>query len=107
MIGAMTDVTLRHEAEAKLRRSERYFRSVIEKGSDLCGIVGPDGTIRYASPSHLHVLGYQPEEVIGRMAADYVHPDDLAALAQQFSGAVGDAPIQYRFRHADGSWRVI
>jgi PAS domain S-box-containing protein len=107
MIGAMTDVTQRREAEDNLRRSEAYFRSLIEKSSDLFGIVKPDGTMRYASASHLRVLGYQPAELEGRIAIDFVHPDDLRAMAERFGGVVTDAPIEFRFRCADGSWRVL
>ena len=107
MIGALTDVTMRKQAEENLRRSETHFRSLIEKGSDLFGIVGPDGAMRYVSPSHLTVLGYRPDELLGRTAVDFVHPDDLGALVERFAGVVGDAPLEFRFRHADGSWRVL
>lgn len=35
-----------------------------------------DGRFRYASPSTLTVLGYAPEEIVGRLAAEFIHPDD-------------------------------
>ncbi len=109
MIGAMTDVTMRKQAEDKMRSSEAHFRSLIEKGSDLIGIVNPDGTLRYASPSHFPVLGYRPEELVGRTTIDFVCPEDLLALNERFTGVggVGEAPLEYHFRHADGSWRVL
>ena len=40
-------------------------------------VTGPDGTIRYLSPSVERVLGYTPEEVVGTSTAEYVHPDDV------------------------------
>ena len=107
IIGAMTDVTMRRQAEDKLRRSEVLFRSLIEKGSDLFGVINPDGTMRYVSPSHQHVLGYHPDELVGRAAVDFVHPDDLASMVARLGGVVGDAPIEFRFQHADGTWRTV
>ena len=106
MIGAMTDITMRRQAEEALRRSEHQFRSLIERGSDLISIVDGDGIMRYASPSHWTVLGYKPEDLVGRSSIDHVHPDDLAGLARD-AIAIGDAPVEFRFRHADGGWRVL
>jgi PAS domain S-box-containing protein len=109
IIGAMTDVTVRHEAAETLRRSEAHFRSLIERGSDLIGVIAPDGTLRYVSPSHLPVLGYRPEDLLGRNVFELVAADDLVAMSGRFGGlgGIGDTPLEFRFRHADGSWRVL
>ncbi len=107
MIGAMTDITQRRQAEQALRRSEEHFRALTEKGSDLTTIVDSTGVVRYASPSHLTALGYRPEDMIGHAAAEFVHPEDMVTLVRAVGGSIGDAAIEYRFRHADGSWRVL
>lgn len=99
------------ERENALRRREEYFRSLIENTSDIITIVNADGTIRYESPAIERVLGYKPEELIGRNVRDFVHPDDAALVA----GAVAEAfhhpgvaqSIEIRLRHRDGSWRII
>ena len=54
------DIELRNLA---LRRSEQYFRSLIENASDTITILNGDGTVRYESPSLTRVLGYRPEEL--------------------------------------------
>jgi two-component system sensor kinase FixL len=102
----------RQAAEA-LRRSEEQFRSLIENSSDLITLLDGDGTIRYASRSHQTILGYRVAELVGRKAADFVHPDDLtrlleAGLPSPSARDVG-APqsIEMRIRHADGSWRTL
>jgi PAS domain S-box-containing protein len=109
MIGAMTDVTAKRVAEERRRQTESQFRSLIEKGSDLIGIIALDGTMRYVSPSHQRVLGYAPEHLTGRPVWELMHPADLAALSERFGGLahVGDAPMEFRLRHADGSWRMF
>ncbi|MGH7788102.1 MAG: PAS domain-containing protein, partial [Candidatus Binatia bacterium] len=107
MIGAMTDITMRRHAEEALRLSEQHFRSLIERGSDLISIVDGSGVVRYASPSHWSVLGRQPDDLVGRSAIEHVHPDDLEALARSAVRPLGDAPVEYRYRHAAGGWRVL
>jgi len=110
-VWSFRDVTLHRQAEEKLRLSERYFRSLTENARDLVAIVGEDGCIRYASPSHETVLGYPPEELIGTQAQRWIHPDDLARAAELFLQAVpapGVMPaLEFRFRHRDGSWRTL
>ena len=97
--------------EAALRASETRFRALIEHGTDLTSIVGPDGRISYASPSHTRLLGYAPLELIGKPAFDYVHPVDLArtqaAFARAQAGDTAENREEYRFRHKDGSWRAF
>jgi two-component system cell cycle sensor histidine kinase/response regulator CckA len=107
LTGTTTDVTNRVRAEEALQRSERHFRALIENASDLISILSNDGTIRYASPSHMRVLGYQPEEIVGQSAFDFVHPDDVTLLLETFQHAVleaGTSAAEFRFRHRDGSW---
>jgi PAS domain S-box-containing protein len=98
----------------KVERSEEHFRSLIEKASDVITIVGPDWAFRYQSPSVQRVLGYGPEELIGRPVWELIHPDDRFALGLMFQaaldGTTGDGPRgvgEARFRHKDGSWRVL
>jgi len=74
---------------------------------DFTLLCAPDTTILYASPSIKKMLGYEPDEVVGGSFAEFVHPDDLQALAEEwerYQNGVEDDPIQYRTRRKDGSW---
>ncbi len=101
----------RARTEEALRRSEEHFRSLIENASDIVTIVGDNGTFRYASPSVERVLGYPPGELLERNAFDFVHPDDIAIVADALSRAIQHPATpqaaQFRFRARDGSWRVL
>jgi PAS domain S-box-containing protein len=98
-------------SNSALRRSEEHFRSLIELGSDVVTILDRDGILRYQSPSIERVLGYTTEELIGQPAVELIHPDDRDGVLQVL-GIVHANPgmpgrVEFRFRHKDGSWRVM
>lgn len=99
------------QAQDDLARRECHFRALIENSMDVTTILGGDMTIRYKSPSVLSLLGHHPEELIGRSAEDFIHPDDhgrLREYLETLSLHPDDAPpIEYRFRHKDGSYRTL
>jgi PAS domain S-box-containing protein len=85
-----------------LERSAALFRSLIEHGSDLVAVLDASGVVCHASPSHERMLGYRPEDLVGRSAVDLIHPDDQALVAQAFSGTAQGhetATIEFRYRH--------
>ena len=108
---AHENITERKLAEEALRRSEERFRSLVRNVSDIITVLETDGTIRYESPSIERVLGYEPEELIGTSAFDYVHPEDAERVQSVFAEALknqGVSPhLEFRFRHQDGSWRYL
>jgi two-component system cell cycle sensor histidine kinase/response regulator CckA len=97
----------RGRAVEALERREAHYRSLIENSLDLISILNPDGTIRYASPSHGRVLGYSADELVGQNALSFVHPDDLDSVKGALEQRGKDGAVQCRFRHKDGSWRVL
>jgi len=105
------DITERKQAEDALRWSEQHFRRLIENGQDNIVIIAPDGVMTYQSPSVTRILGYTPEELVGRSAWELVHPDDVAVVLRELEntfatpGVIGHA--EYRYRHKDGSWRYL
>jgi PAS domain S-box-containing protein len=106
IIWASTDITERKKAVAELEARERRFRALVDHGSDCITLIGADGKFSYASPA-IRAMGYEPEELLGRTALDYVHPDDRATA---FAAGRGSAPSScthatLRLLHKDGSWR--
>src|SRR5690242_895806 len=73
-------------AEEARRQGEERFRALIEHGADAVALIGPDGTLLFASHSTERLLGFKPAELVGRSTSDRVHPDDVprvrAALAE-------------------------
>ncbi|MHC1725782.1 MAG: PAS domain S-box protein [Syntrophobacteraceae bacterium] len=98
-------------AEEALRENENRFRSLVLNSSDTITVIAADGTIRYQSPSLKRFFGYEPEDLIGKNAFPYVHPDDLATAQAAFTQILEhpgkSVPLEYRFRHANGSWIFV
>jgi nitrogen fixation negative regulator NifL len=110
-IAIKQDVTERRRAEENLQDLYRLFRSLMENALDIITVIGGDGTIRYESPSVERVLGYAPGELAGRNAIDFVPPEDaqrVMEILQRAQGTSGStASLEFRFRHKDGSWRIL
>jgi PAS domain S-box-containing protein len=90
-----------------LQKSEQRYRALTETVTDLISQHTPDGVYTYASPASQQLLGYRPEELVGRSAYDFFHPDDLNAIIQShtaISRNSGSATVTYRIRRADGTY---
>ncbi|QKY19255.1 PAS domain S-box protein [Halolamina sp. CBA1230] len=99
--GTVTDITERKEQE------ERY-RAFVEQSNDILTVLDTNGIYQYQSPSAERVFGYDPESLVGDTAFEYVHPEDREKVLERFAelahGSAGNIDVEYRFRHADGSW---
>ncbi|AGB03897.1 PAS domain S-box protein [Methanoregula formicica] len=107
-IESIRDITELKRAERELKRSEKWFRFLIQNSSDMIRIIGPDGLISYTTPSTKRILGYNPADLVGKDPFEYLHPDDREpvrkALAEAMQERHQHTPTEYRIRHADGHY---
>jgi diguanylate cyclase (GGDEF)-like protein/PAS domain S-box-containing protein len=99
------------ETELQRRAGEDRFRSLVQNASDVIMILDKNGTIVYETPSIERVLGFRPEDRIGRSALELIHPEDLApaqaALRRVLASSDTEVGLELRARHADRTWRAL
>jgi PAS domain S-box-containing protein len=92
------------------------FRSIIENSFDLIALLDLDGCYTYCNCSYARILGYDPDEMIGRSGFDIVHPDERAEVATLLKNSLVDQEVVRemtekrlvnRIRHHDGSYRWV
>ena len=105
MSGTGQDVTDGVRVERELRRSGESYRMLAENVNEMIIRFTPDGTITYASPAALRILGYDPAEVIGREGRMFLHSEDLERVVEAHVDMLHgtDPPaVLSRMLHKDG-----
>ena len=109
--GIFQDISVYKKNEKALKESEAKHSSMISNISDVIGIIGADGLIKFKSPNIEKWFGWQPNDLIGTNGWLTVHPDDLQRIQNDFftllekEGAV--TTVEYRFKCKNGSYKWI
>src|SRR5262249_35830157 len=74
------DITEHRRAEMELRKSEEWYRALVEESADLIVVLERDGKIRSVNSSLRRLLGYRLGEVAGNNPLQWIHSDDLGTL---------------------------
>ncbi|MCX8038507.1 MAG: PAS domain S-box protein [Candidatus Sumerlaeia bacterium] len=110
VVVVIRDITEQKRAEETLGQREAYFRALIENTSDIIVVQNADRTMRYVSPAVERILGYRPEEIIGRTPSEFIHPDDQQPTRDVLLGLLekpgATARAEFRLYHKDGSIRI-
>ena len=96
----------RRRIEAALRASEKEYRLLFENLQDLLFRVDNDDRLLLVSPSISMILGYLPEEVVGRRFSDVLAESpaqwrECVAVLREYSYVEG---VEVRLKHADATW---
>jgi len=96
----------RRRAEMSLRRSEEYYRTLIENAQDIIAVIDSSGRIMYVSPSVERVLGYRRAELREKDVFQFLHPEDVERLMQTHAEVISSPglrrQVETRFRHHKG-----
>jgi PAS domain S-box-containing protein len=108
--GAMVahlEITERKRRERELSIRDDWHRLVLGTTSDLISTHTPDTAFVFASGACRRLLGYEPQELLGRPVFDFLHADDLERAERTYEALVTSSEsevITYRFRRRDGSY---
>ncbi len=105
------DITGWKEAGTALKESEKRFRDIVWSSADWIWEVDAEGRYTYASESVMELLGYTPEEVIGKTPFDFMPPQEAVRVGAMFAEMTARREL---FRdldninlHKDGSLRYV
>ncbi|MHA2244698.1 MAG: PAS domain S-box protein [Candidatus Hodarchaeales archaeon] len=107
VIVAAMDVTEGKINEEKLRKSEEKHRDLINSLPGIVMETDLEGNFLFVSPQALDILGYHPEEVIGKSGFEFIHPDDQETSMEIIAKALENQYIlnfEYRARHKKGHY---
>ncbi|WP_413309848.1 PAS domain S-box protein [Bacillus sp. 1P10SD] len=91
--------------ETERKSLENRFKIIAENSSDLIRLVSTDGLVQYASPAHESLLGYDPEELMGKPFDINIHPEDVAGVRASFEEMMAEPRtyvLEYRKLQKDG-----
>jgi PAS domain S-box-containing protein len=105
------DITARKQAELALAASEDKFRSIVESTSDWIWGVDGQGRFTYTNPAVRDVLGYSPEELLGKSSGEFQYPEDRRRVEAEIPGHLarkeGWSRDLVRWLHRDGTYRYL
>ena len=101
------DITKEKDIERKLKESEEKYRFITENANDLISVLNEKFKVEFINEqAYLNILGYSIEDMIGKSALDFAHPDDIERaikdLRQGFK--IGFAMDELRIRHKNGKY---
>lgn len=107
--GTLVDITEKRNMEWELAQQEEFRRRLLESFPDLILVVDLEETYTFVSARARDLLGYQPQDMIGKKITDVDdHSPELAALYRDVvSGRQVFGSTEYSARHRDGSWRTM
>lgn len=109
-IAVQRDVTEQRRMEEALRNSEIHYRLLAENATDMISRHAPDGAYLYASPASRDLIGYDPQELIGKDPYTLFHPEDVPDIRlshKQIYDMHQSSQVTYRIHHKNGSWRWV
>ena len=109
--GTFVDVTEQREMERRLHREQEFAGRLMDSFPDLVIALDAEGRYTFVSPQIFEILGYRPDELIGKRMGGRTDPSDRAAMLEMFDDLIlqrlSEGQIEYRTQHKNGAWRVF
>ena len=94
VLGIFRDATTRREAENAVRKSEERYRNLVESTTDYMWEIDQNGRYTYYTPAITALLGYGPDEVMGKTPFDLMPPAEAKRVAELF-GPIAAAHLPF------------
>lgn len=106
--GTLVDITQRRHVEAQLLEQQQFNRRLIECFPDAILVVDKDMRYTFISPRMKEVLGWDPDDIVGKSVS---YNSALAEPARLYrdvlAGVEKIGHIEFTAQHRDGTWRTL
>ena len=106
--GTLVDITQRREMETQLQEQQQFNRRLIECFPDAILVVDKDMRYTFISPRMKEILGWEPDDIVGKTVA---YNSSLAEPARLYrdvlNGVEQIGHIEFEAQHRSGTWRTL
>lgn len=89
------DISEQVKTQDDLRKSKEQFRAIAETTSDWLWEVDENGIYTYSNPKSFDILGYKPEEIIGKTPFDFMEKKEAKKILSIFTDILKkESPIE-------------
>ncbi len=110
-VSLFSDITQKKAMESSLQSSEEQYRNLVETVTDWVWEVDANGIYTYCSPRCLDLLGYRPEELLGKSPLDLMRKDEAVRVADEFKRCLSTqqaiVALENTNLHKDGTEVVL
>jgi two-component system cell cycle sensor histidine kinase/response regulator CckA len=100
----------RREQRREIEAGQERYRMLAQNAVALVSELDAEGRLLYVNPRHKELLGWDPEELLGRAAIELVHPEDREPIANSMGGIISAGTyqtMQYRCLTKSGESRYL
>ena len=111
IVRKQVEVAYKNKRQSKaIKESEEKYKTLVEQSTDLIIETDMNGTLLYVSPNHEDILGYKPQELIGKNVFDNIHPEDRDNIIDEATNSLAEKRsgiIIFRYLHKNGEWKYL
>ena len=101
-----TDLTASRAKEMQLRESKEKYRDLVENINEVVYSLNRQGELIYVNPRIRTLMGYHPEELLGKNFGGFVHPADLDEVLSRFKDVLAGYAWSHEFRVLDRTGEI-
>jgi PAS domain S-box-containing protein len=105
---AAHDITESNRTQQALSQEIEERRRIFDSSNDLIFVTDSAGNFIQVSPSVSAILGYQPSDMVGRSAIEFIHPDDLEHTRREMrAGRRGQSKRNFETRYVNKEGKAV
>jgi PAS domain S-box-containing protein len=110
MVNSASVAIQKRMTEEAFQLSEEKFRLLVENMNDLVCELDESGAFKYINNQYFETLGYQPYDLLNKLALDIIHPDDIVESVKTLENLKYKSEKSnqiWKFKHKKGEYRQL